>query len=107
VRAKQIPSSKVSGLRLLQELQKPELAYQTLEMLIKQDGSFSYKLLRYVNSAAFQCRNPIQSIRHALMILGDDEIRRWTTLVALPGMAKDKLGELVSHPLLRGGFANC
>ena len=101
LRVKQIPPSKINALRLLQELQKPDLEHHKLEALIKQDVSFSYKLLRYVNSAAFPFRNPIRSIQHALMVLGDDEIRRWTTLVALPGMAHDKPAETISHALVR------
>jgi c-di-GMP-related signal transduction protein len=101
VRVKQISPSKVNALHLLQELQKPELEHHKLEILIKRDVSFSYKLLRYVNSAAFHFRSPIRSIQHALTILGDDEIRRWTTLVALPGMAQDKPGEILSHALVR------
>jgi EAL and modified HD-GYP domain-containing signal transduction protein len=104
LRVKQIPSSKVNALRLLQELQKPELNYNKIESLIRQDVSFSYKLLRYVNSAAFSFRNPIASIKQALMMLGDEEIRRWTTLVALPGMAQDKTGEVVTHALVRARF---
>ncbi len=104
LRVKQIPPSKVNALRLLQELQRPELNHRTLETLIKQDVSFSYKLLRYVNSAAFHFRDAICSIPHALRILGDDEIRRWTTLVALPGMAQDKPNEVVTHALVRARF---
>jgi EAL and modified HD-GYP domain-containing signal transduction protein len=104
LRVKQIPSYKINALRLLRALQKPELDYAQLESLIKQDVSFSYKLLRYVNSAAFHFRNPIGSIKQALVILGDDEIRRWTTLVALPGMAQDKPGEVVTHALVRARF---
>jgi EAL and modified HD-GYP domain-containing signal transduction protein len=104
LRVKQIPASKINALRLLQALHQPELDYLKLESLIKQDVSFSYKLLRYVNSAAFHFRNPISSIKQALFILGDDEIRRWTTLVALPGMANDKPGEVVTHALVRARF---
>jgi c-di-GMP-related signal transduction protein len=104
VRAKQIAPSKISAIRLMRELQKPELNYQQLESLIRQDVSFSYKLLRYVNSAAVEFRNPIQSIQHALKVLGDTQIRRWTTLVALPGMANDKWSEVVSHALVRARF---
>ena len=53
VKGRQIPAAKFNCLRLLGELQKTDLDFDRLKVMISQDLSFSYKLLRYVNSALF------------------------------------------------------
>ena len=49
-------------LELLTETARPELDYTRLEALVKRDAGLSYKLLRYLNSAAFGFRLPISSV---------------------------------------------
>ena len=104
VRGRQIPSAKFNCLRLLQEMQNPELDFNRLQAVISQDLSFSFKLLRYVNSALFSHAVPIDSIAQALMMLGENGVRHWVALAALPELAKNKPGELVTHSLLRASF---
>ena len=43
---------------------------------MKQEPSLCYRLLRYLNSPAFGFRAEIRSVRHALTILGEREIRK-------------------------------
>ncbi len=105
IRGRQIPASKLACLRLLQEVQQPELDFDKLRALIKDDVSFSYKLLHFTNSALFAHRTEIRTIEHALMVLGEEGIRRWVAIAALPGLAKDKPHELIVQSLLRAQFA--
>ncbi len=104
VKGRQIPAAKLNCLRLLAELQNSELDFDRLQAMISQDLSFSYKLLRYVNSALFSPRTEINSIGQALMILGETGLRHWIAIAALPELAKDKPGELVTHSLVRASF---
>jgi EAL and modified HD-GYP domain-containing signal transduction protein len=53
-----------------------------------------YRLLRYLNSAAFGFANEIRFVRHALSILGEREVRRWIRLVATLGAGQGKTSEL-------------
>jgi c-di-GMP-related signal transduction protein len=53
-----------------------------IENLVKGGASSCYRLLRYLNSAAFGFANEIDSLRHALAILGERKVRRWIWLVA-------------------------
>ncbi len=103
-RGRQISTSKVVCLRLLQEAARGELDFSRLETLISEDVSFSYKLLRYVNSALFYRQGGIHSICQALVTLGEQEIRHWIAVAAVPRMAEDKPGELVRHSILRARF---
>lgn len=104
LRAHQIPASKMNCLRLLREMQSADLDFDRLTGIITQDVSFSYKLLRYVNSALFAQYGETRSINHALVRLGEQSIRHWVALAALPVLAKDKPGELITHSLVRARF---
>ncbi len=103
VRSQDIPTMITACLRLLREVQQPELDFRRLEQLIREDVSLTYKLLRYANSALFK-RGDIRSIYAALVALGEDHIRRWVTLATLPKLATNKPGELLKLSLVRARF---
>lgn len=52
-----------------------------IEAAFKHDVALSFKLLRYINSVGFGLSSEIQSIRHAITILGYDQLYRWLTLL--------------------------
>jgi len=104
ISGRDIPAFKLHYLQILKEINLPELDYPRLENMIKQEVSLSYKLLRYINSAAFGWRGPIESIRQALVLLGESESRKFVSLVALPFLAQDKPEELVVTAVIRARF---
>jgi c-di-GMP-related signal transduction protein len=104
VRGRKIPAAKVHCLRLLQEAQRPELDFERLEMLILEDVSLSYELLRYVNSPLFTLTSSVRSIRQALLFFGEKELRKWIVLATLARTAADKPSELIRHSLVRARF---
>ena len=102
--AKQAPSSKLACLRLIAELQKPELNFDRLESLIGTDLGLTQKLLCFVNSAAFSHRRKIESLNQVFIYLGEDNIRKWVSLTALSKAAGGKAEELVTASLVRARF---
>jgi c-di-GMP-related signal transduction protein len=104
VSRREIPGFKLSYLRVLREIHQPELEFRELESVIQSDVSLASKLLRYVNSAVFGWITPVQSIRQALALLGEQEIRNWASLAALHTLAVDKPDELMRMALLRARF---
>ena len=104
VPGRDVPGYKVSYLKMLQELLRQDLQYGALEEIIKRDLSLSYKLLNYINSAYFGVRQQVTSVRHAIMLLGEEEVRRWGSLVVLSGLGKDKPQELLVTALVRANF---
>ncbi len=104
LRGQHVPNMKVNALRLLKELQRPDLDFTKLEHLIKCDVSLTYKLFRYVNSALFARSKQICSIKEALVVLGELDVRRWITLATLPGLAVGTTRELIVHALVRARF---
>ena len=80
-----IPANRLNYVLMLQVVSQPELNLRKIEDLIKGEVSICYRLLRYLNSAAFGFTHEIHSLRHALGLLGEREIRRWVRLVATLG----------------------
>ena len=66
--AHEIPANRLNYLRMLTEVSKPELDVRAIENVVKGEASLCYRLLRYLNSAAFGFANEIHSVRHALAI---------------------------------------
>jgi c-di-GMP-related signal transduction protein len=99
-----VPPAQLNYLRMLEVANRPELDWVELEKLIKKEASICYRLLRYLNSAAFAFVREIRSIRHALSMLGEREIRKWISLVATIGAGQNKPGELVQSALIRARF---
>ena len=100
----EIPVSKLNHLRLLAEVQRPELDFRRLELLLRNEVGLCHRLLRYLNSARFGLRGWVSSIRQALALLGEQEVRRWVALAALPALAADKPGLLVETAVIRAEF---
>ncbi len=104
IQGKDIPASKLNYLKIISEINKPDLDFGSVEGIIKNEIALTYKLLRYLNSAYFGLRVKVSSIRQALALLGEVEIKKWVTLVTLANMGQDKPDELVSTAIARGKF---
>jgi EAL and modified HD-GYP domain-containing signal transduction protein len=102
--AHEIPANQLNYLRMLAAVSQPELDVREIENLVKGEASLCYRLLRYLNSAAFGFKAEIHSVRHALSILGETEVRRWIRLVASLGAGQDKPSDLVLAALVRARF---
>lgn len=99
-----LPGNRLQYLRMLQEVCRTELDVPALEQLIKAETSVCYRLLRYLNSPLFGLKTEIHSVRHALALLGEREVRRWVRLVAAVGAGQDKTTDLVLSALVRARF---
>ncbi len=104
MQAREIPKNQVNYLRLLQAISRDEIDVAEIEGIIKGEASLCYRLLRYLNSAAFSFASEIHSVRHGLAILGDREVRRWVRLVATLGAGKNKSSDLVLSALVRARY---
>ncbi len=104
VAARDVPANRINYIRMLQAVSGPELDVAALEKLIKTEASICYRLLRYLNSAMFGFKSEIRSVKHALAILGESEVRRWVRLVATVGAGQDKPSDLVLCALVRARF---
>ncbi len=97
------PESKMAILRAMQEAMRAT-SIDALFDVVRQDVTLSYRLLKYINSAAFGLRREIASIEQALSLLGLNNIRRWLTLLAMTSLAENKPQELIRQALWRARF---
>lgn len=101
---KEIGGFRLNYLNLIREIHRPEIDRARVAELIQTEVSLAYRLLRYINSAAFHRKARVGSIRAAIDLLGDDGIRKWTWLAALPTLALNKPSELMISAAVRARF---
>lgn len=92
-------------MEILKETVDEEPDFHRLSEIVKSDLSLTYKLLRLINSPAFYTVGEITSVNHALTLLGINEIRKWTTLIMLRDISREKPDEIVRISLIRATFA--
>jgi c-di-GMP phosphodiesterase len=84
-RAKRVPSSRLGTLRLVASLSNEQYSVDEIELLISQNVSMSYHVLRCINSSYYSLPRKIDSIRQAIVILGVDHLRQLCSLLCLQG----------------------
>jgi c-di-GMP-related signal transduction protein len=102
--AREVPANKLHYVWLLELVCRTELDLSELEKRIKEQTAICYRLLRYLNSPLFGFSLEIKSIRHAMAILGERELRRWIRLVVAVSAAEQTCSELVVTALARARF---
>lgn len=104
ISAKDIPGYKLSYLEILKEICRETLDFVQFEKIINLDPPLCLKMLTYLNSAYFGLRHEVNSIGHALNLLGEKEIRKWAALVILANLGKNQPTELMRLSILRARF---
>jgi EAL and modified HD-GYP domain-containing signal transduction protein len=104
VSSKHIPSNKVNYVRMLSEINRPDMDFPSLEGIIRRDTYLTFTLLNYINSAYFGLRGSVSSIMQALSLLGEREVRKWASLVVFTFIGADKPSEVSVTSLMRAKF---
>lgn len=102
VSAKALTSHQFTYLRVMQILSDQSFEFDKVEQVIKTDPSLSFKLLRYINSAAIGVRHKISSLRQALVLLGERLLRRWLLIAVTTLLLEKKPQEIIVTALIRG-----
>ncbi len=101
IEGRSMPANRLVVLSLLAKLQDPNADIEELEQLIVQDVSLTYRLLRFINSAAFALGKEVESVHRALILIGTNTIKKWVNLLLLARI-DDKPRELMRTALIRG-----
>ncbi|WP_423681637.1 MULTISPECIES: EAL and HDOD domain-containing protein [unclassified Undibacterium] len=89
----------------LMEMVRKNADVQQLELVVKRDATLAYKLLRYINSAGFGLRTEIQSLKHAVQMLGYSPLYRWLTVLLATASTSGYSPVLLETAIVRGRFA--
>ena len=96
--------TRMNYLRLLRELDRPEMEVDEVERIISLDSSVSYRVLRAVNSVHAGVRSEVASIKQALVLLGSDQLRKWACVWVLAELGQDKPAGLIVETIRRARF---
>ena len=88
--------NRVAALSILNML-RTDQSFAAIADELKNEPTLSYKLLRYLNSAAVGLQRHVDSLTEALVLLGRDKFYRWTSLLLFdfenPGYREHLLSE--------------
>lgn len=101
VHGKRMAPAHQGYVQLLRAVDEPLIDYDAVAQLVKRDVALSWKLLNYLNTTRFGWREKADSVRHAVVLLGDRGLRQWVSLTALSGAAEEQLDEAVTAAIVR------
>lgn len=81
---KRIDPSGLAMMKLLQQLSE-DWDINEIEETFRENPSLTFNLLKLVNSVMMGTREKIKNLRHAIMILGVNQLRRWVQLALYAG----------------------
>lgn len=99
------PSNATSTLSLMAEMQRNDIDVDRVEELVGSDPSLAFRLLAVVNSSAFGLDRRVESLRHAIVLLGVSQVRHLAALIALSA-SKDTNEELIASGVVRARVAS-
>lgn len=80
--------STMAAVALLAEVQRPDVSIGRLDQLVQGDPTLAFRLLTLVNSSVFGLNARVESIHHAIVLLGIDRVRQMATLITMAASAK-------------------
>lgn len=99
----EIPAYYLSYINLVKEIERNDVELLTLAKTIQKDLSLSYKLLKLINSPAYRRIQKVNSIERAVVLLGQQELKKWLYILALRDMS-EKQGMAHVGPLIKSSY---
>lgn len=88
------PANAMAVMALVAETQRHDVSIDRLEQVVSSDPSLAYRVLAVVNSSAFGLDRRVDSLRHAIVLLGINQVRHLAVLLAMSA-TKDASVELI------------
>jgi EAL and modified HD-GYP domain-containing signal transduction protein len=102
VTAKSLSPAQLVLIELSRSLSRED-EFHIIETLFKKNPELNYKLLKFMNSAAFYTSEKITSLRQSLALLGYRNLQKWVMLLLFAGEGGDfRLSPLLERAALRG-----
>ena len=105
LQSKALSPAQMTLAELLYETSKSDMDFAKITAIFQRDVNLSYKLLRYSNSAVFKRRAEIETIKQALIVLGQAELKKFLSVLFTAQLSSDKPAELMRLAMTRAKFA--
>ena len=96
---------KINALHLLGQINMDTFDLGEAANIIERDPALSISLLRFINAMNPDRSRKIDSIRNAVAILGQNEVKKWASIAISVNMGEDRPSEITRLSLLRAKFA--
>jgi EAL and modified HD-GYP domain-containing signal transduction protein len=104
VKKRKVPANRLFHFEIVRELHHDPIDVRKLGKLVMRDASLTYRLLRLVNSPLYHTQQELRSIESALIILGDNILRRVISVAVLSEMNGGQSNEVLRMALMRARF---
>lgn len=104
LQTRDIPALEADYVHLFSAMQQPDIDFELIEGLVRREPSLCFRLLRFLNSPLFAFQGPIDSVHHALQLLGERNLRNWLLVAVTSVLGQGKPSELVVWALTRARF---
>jgi EAL and modified HD-GYP domain-containing signal transduction protein len=95
----------INMINLLNKVRADNFDFDAVAKIIQRDPALTIALLRMVNTGSRGRRNEIKTINGAVVMLGQEEVRKWITAAAANQLGTDKPNEITKLSLVRARFA--
>lgn len=100
ISAEKLPANRLTILNLLAVLHNPDADADDLAEAINTDVTTSYKLLKMINSAAFNLQREIASIQQGVLLLGRRKLSSWASMLSMSSLS-DRPSEILRTAMIR------
>jgi len=104
MKQKKITTTKHGVFELIALSSEINLDFDAMSYIFKGDPGLTYKLLRFINNPTFGHRQEITSLKHALIYIGDLELKKFIALLAISDLSDSKPSEIMRLSLVRAKF---
>jgi EAL and modified HD-GYP domain-containing signal transduction protein len=104
VKNRKVPSNHFAHFEILHLLQADPIDWDKLSHAVRRDESLTYRLLRLINSVGYAVREEINSVRSALVLLGEEDFRRVATLAIATELNTGRPPEILKMAMVRARF---
>lgn len=103
VKGKKIDDHAFQYVQLMEELSKAEPDNRNIAKIIETDATLTYKLLKLVNNG-YSLKSSVNSITHALAILGSKAFEKWLSLAMVQNLNANKPSAIIKTAMVRSAL---
>jgi len=104
VKKKNILTAKQHLLDLMSHVSANEFDFDAISNIFNSDLGLTYKLLRFINNPGYGPSKEISSLKHALIYIGEVELKKFIALLALADLKGNKSDEIIRASLVKAKF---